>query len=1087
AEIDAGRQLFDLEGQVASFQGSDQAQVVAEYLDVSGAVLDAFASDARSPGPGWVRVFERRVAPVGTRAVRVRLLATREAGADNDGYFDALSLRARVDRDADRLPDAEEPRVGTDPDDPDSDGDGLLDGEDPAPLVATRLLGPARYLSSADSPFLSPVGGGFRLGDADFFLEDFEGSAELPGVTIGGSRQAPGGITDSVDGDDGRIDGSGTGGVSRFSGSGTAGITIDFDAGLLGTLPTHVGAVWTDGVGVPSAEFFDAAGVSLGTLEAPDAADASFAGTTGEDRFFGAIHAAGISRMVVRSGAGGGIEIDHVQLGLRGFPTVRFAQQLIGIPTGATGTLRLRLGRPHSSDLVVGLSSLDPGVAASELAEVLVPAGETEVALRAQGVADGTTTIVAESAFGAASASVSVSVPDPALEQSAFARVVGTAYLPLPSAAPVILSPGATATVAVPVLAEPAAAPTDVVVSRGDPAVAGVAPGVVIPSGGTTAVVTITATPAGGSTRFELAAGSDRVALPVRAEAVDPATLAVVAARPVGIALRPLPSAGALVLPIGGTRTVSIPLLAEPADQRVTATASSSDASVARVLGDVEVQVDEITAPVTIEAGGAAGEALIELRVGRDGRSLRVVVGELAPEDAPPVLSPVVGITVRPLPSAGFVVLPESGTQRVRVPVVSTTDLERRTVTVTNSNPAAVQVVGDVAVEPGDTTAFVDLVAGAQPGRAELELRVGDEGVRLRVEVGLVDPERVPPVLSPTMGITVRPLPSAGFVVLPEGGTQTVRVPVVSTTDVERRTVTVTNSNPAAVQVVGAVVVEPRDVTAAVELQAGPDPGAARIELRVGDEGVTLRIEVGLVDPGRVPAVLSPPVGGIVRPLPSAGFAVLPEGGAQTIRLPVVSTSEDAPRTVSVANSNPAVVQVVGGVQIEAREVTAAVPLQAGAVSGVALLTLRVGDEGVVLRVRVGAIPADEVPPVVAPAVGGVVRPGGDLGTLYLDVGVARSVRLRLGAFPALADLPVTATSRDPLVATVAPAAQTLRTGELELEFDVAATAAADAETFVDITVAGQRHTLRVVVGLPAAGDAPTTLAPPVGVEVQEP
>ena len=96
-------------------------------------------------------------------------------------------------------------------------------------------------------------------------------------------------------------------------------------------------------------------------------------------------------------------------------------------------------------------------------------------------------------------------------------------------------------------------------------------------------------------------------------------------------------------------------------------------------------------------------------------------------------------------------------------------------------------------------------------------------------------------------------------------------------------------------------------------------------------------------------------------------------------------------------------------------------------------------------------------------------------------------MRLRLGAFPALADLPVTATSRDPLVATVAPAAQMLGTGELELEFDVAATAAADAETFVDITVAGQRHTLRVVVGLPDAGDAPTTLAPPVGVEVQEP
>jgi len=50
------------------------------------------------------------------------------------------------------------------------------------------------------------------------------------------------------------IDGSGLDGDSYFSWSGSAGLTFTFNADVLGSLPTHVDIVWTDGAGTTSFE-----------------------------------------------------------------------------------------------------------------------------------------------------------------------------------------------------------------------------------------------------------------------------------------------------------------------------------------------------------------------------------------------------------------------------------------------------------------------------------------------------------------------------------------------------------------------------------------------------------------------------------------------------------------------------------------------------------------------------------------------------------------------------------------------------------------------------------------------------------------
>jgi hypothetical protein len=208
-----------------------------------------------------------------------------------------------------------------------------------ASVAQATLIGPTPYLSAADSPF-SPFSG-FTY----FHLENFEDHLlNTPGVaaSAGGVTSVVFGpsIHDSVDADDGSIDGNGLGGDSFFSGDGGTGITFTFNAGALGGLPDAyvarqmagrktafnagalgglpdaVGIVWTDGAGIISFEAFDASNLSLGILTGSHA-DGSFGGQTAEDRFYGATNSGGISRIHI-SNSGGGIEVDHLQYGLRG-------------------------------------------------------------------------------------------------------------------------------------------------------------------------------------------------------------------------------------------------------------------------------------------------------------------------------------------------------------------------------------------------------------------------------------------------------------------------------------------------------------------------------------------------------------------------------------------------------------------------------------------------------------------------------------------------------------------------------------------------------------------------------------------------
>jgi hypothetical protein len=181
--------------------------------------------------------------------------------------------------------------------------------------VDAALLGPTAYSSSADSIC---AGGGLTF----CHLETFEDHAlNTPGVSanVGGVTSSfgfTGTIIDSVLGDGPCPSASAPNPCDSYFGSGPTGFVFTFNAGVLGSLPNIAGIVWTDGTNNITFEAFDENGDSLGTVSGSHA-DGTFQGTTDDDRFYGVTHEGGISAIKISSG-GGGIEVDHLQYGLRG-------------------------------------------------------------------------------------------------------------------------------------------------------------------------------------------------------------------------------------------------------------------------------------------------------------------------------------------------------------------------------------------------------------------------------------------------------------------------------------------------------------------------------------------------------------------------------------------------------------------------------------------------------------------------------------------------------------------------------------------------------------------------------------------------
>jgi hypothetical protein len=97
ANIAAGKQKYHFSALLRG-NPNDQARVVVEYCDVNacntGASILATYDSGFQNFSTWTAVSDERLAPTGTKKIRVKLITHATSGGSADAYFDALQLRA---------------------------------------------------------------------------------------------------------------------------------------------------------------------------------------------------------------------------------------------------------------------------------------------------------------------------------------------------------------------------------------------------------------------------------------------------------------------------------------------------------------------------------------------------------------------------------------------------------------------------------------------------------------------------------------------------------------------------------------------------------------------------------------------------------------------------------------------------------------------------------------------------------------------------------------------------------------------------------------------------------------------------------
>lgn len=93
---DSGELAVRYAAWLASYSGSDLAEIELRFLDATGGSLEV-TERLSEPSVTWIHVVGNAAVPAGTRAITFAMLGTRNAGQDCDAYFDDLELRLATD------------------------------------------------------------------------------------------------------------------------------------------------------------------------------------------------------------------------------------------------------------------------------------------------------------------------------------------------------------------------------------------------------------------------------------------------------------------------------------------------------------------------------------------------------------------------------------------------------------------------------------------------------------------------------------------------------------------------------------------------------------------------------------------------------------------------------------------------------------------------------------------------------------------------------------------------------------------------------------------------------------------------------
>ncbi|PYM68400.1 MAG: hypothetical protein DME11_00525 [Candidatus Rokuibacteriota bacterium] len=138
-------------------------------------------------------------------------------------------------------------------------------------------------------------------------------------------------------------------------------------------------------------------------------------------------------------------------------------------------------------------------------------------------------------------------------------------------------------------------------------------------------------------------------------------------------------------------------------------------------------------------------------------------------------------------------------------------------------------------------------------------MTAGTEVRELTVIVGPPPAGAVPPIVAPPAGVIVQAAPSAGQLIVPGSGQQTLTVPLLPTPATADTPVTVRSSDPAIASVVGSVVIPAGSQVATMTIATGTQ-GIAFLTMTAEGEVRELTVIVGTPPPATVPPVVAPPV-----------------------------------------------------------------------------------------------------------------------------------------------------------------------------------------------------------------------------------
>ncbi len=612
-----------------------------------------------------------------------------------------------------------------------------------------------------------------------------------------------------------------------------------------------------------------------------------------------------------------------------------------------------------------------------------------------------------------------------------------------------------------------------------DPAVVGVPTDpIVIAAGALEARVPLTGL-AEGSTALVVTTLEDTIGISASVSTLASGTALSTDAPPVGAIVLELPSLGDLILPLGAPQTLRFELLAAPRAVDTTFIVSSSNPAVAQAGGLVIVPAGETAGEIEITVGVAGDTTIAFLAADRSGRQIRILTGTPPANQIPPILAAPIGTIVLELPSLGDLILPLGEAQTLSLELLAAPLAVDTTFTVTSSDPAVAQGIGSIVVPAGQTAGEIEITVGTA-GVATISFVTADRaGRQIRILTGTPPANQIPPIFAPPVGTIVLQLPSLGDLILPLGTAQTLRFELLAAPLAVDTTFAVSSSDPGVAQVPASIVVPAGETGGEIEITPGIAGETTIAFLTADRSGRQIRILTGTPPANQIPPILAPPVGTIVLELPSLGDLLFETGALRSVTLAFLDAPVAQDVTLVVSSSDPNVAQVIGSVVVPAGEVEAPVLIQTGVGGEADLAFLSNGRDGRTVRVFAGDPGASRTPPILAAPIGVVVFEEGRAGTLFIEPGATRSVTLDLLGFPSLVNLPVSAVSLDPSVATVTPANQLIATGTRATTLTINAGAAA-GRTRIDLVYGVDQSNLLIEVGVPPAERVPPTLTPPV-------